>query len=306
MTLLENSSKFLRKIIWPHRIPTLKQHEGVYFVEPRRKNLFTRFPLLSFFILAYAINCLVTFASAYFFTIPKDIVWFFQVFSPTLSAIIVTLCIGGWNDVKKLLSGFARWKVSVWWYLAAFSLALFPLLFALVYHLLGFTSPGPKPGMTIMALLANLVFTLFSGPIAEEAGWRGFALPRMQKRFGALVSSLILGSIWACWHLPFYAISGGGAGLPFPIYFVMVLVVTVFITWIYNYSNGSLLLCVLTHFSFNFSSAFIAGHLGLLPPMVFQMGCGAMLGLYVIVIIVVFGPKRLSRKPLGEAIDNAA
>jgi uncharacterized protein len=275
-------------------------------METCRKNIFTRFPLLSFFILAYAINCLFTFTSAYIFTIPQAILWFFQIFSPTLSAAIVTLFIGGWKDLKKLFSGFAHWRVRGWWYLAAFSLALFPLLFALVYHLLGFSSPGLEPGMTIPVLLANLVFTLFSGPIAEEAGWRGFALPRLQKRFGALLSSLILGSIWACWHLPFYAISGGGAGLPFPIYFMMVLVMTVFITWIFNNSNGSLLLCVLTHFSFNASSAFIAGHLGLLPPMVFQMGCGAMLGIYVIVIIVTFGPKRLSRKPLGNAVDTAA
>jgi membrane protease YdiL (CAAX protease family) len=275
-------------------------------MESQRKNIVTRFPLLSFFLLAYAINCLATFISAYIFTIPKDILWFFQVFSPTLSAVIVTMCIGGWNSVKKLFSGFARLKVSIWWYLSAFSLALFPLFFALVYNLLGFSSPGLQPGMTIPVLLSNLIYTLFSGPVAEEAGWRGFALPRLQKRFGALVSSLILGTIWACWHLPFYAISGGGAGLPFPIYFVMVLVVTVFITWIYNNTKGSLLLCVFTHFAFNFSSAFIAGYLGLLPPMIFQMGCGAMLGIYVIVIIVVFGPKRLSRKPVGEAIDNAA
>lgn len=274
-------------------------------MESRRKNIVIRFPLLSFFLLAYAINCLVTFTSAYLFTIPKEILWFFQVFSPTISAAIVTFCIGGWNDVKKLFSGFARWKVNIWWYLAALSLALFPLLFALVYHLLGYSSPGLASGMTVPVLLSQLIFTLFSGPVAEEAGWRGFALPRLQKRFGALTSSLILGSIWACWHLPFYAISGGGAGLPFPIYFVMVLVVTVFITWIYNNTNGSLLLCVLTHFAFNFSSAFIAGHLGLLPPMVFQMGCGALLGVYVVVIILVFGPKRLSKRPLDEAMGKA-
>jgi uncharacterized protein len=267
---------------------------------PKKSNLISRFPLLSFFILAYAINCLFTFVSAYLFTIPHWILWFFQIFSPTLSALAISYVIGGWAAVGKLFSGFTRWKASVWWYLGALSLALCPLLFALVYILLGNPVPGLQAGMTVPLLLSNLVFTLFSGPIAEEAGWRGFALPRLQKRFGALVSSLILGAIWACWHLPFYAISGGGAGLPFPIYFVMVVVVSIFITWIYNNTNGSLGLCVLTHFSFNFSSAFIAGFLGLLPPMVFQMGCGALLGVYVVVIIIVFGPKRLSRKKLIE------
>lgn len=266
----------------------------------QKSSLVSRFPLLSFFILAYGINLLFTTVSAYLFTIPQPILWFFQIFSPTLSAVVISFFIGGRDAVKKLLAGFARWKVSVWWYFAALSLALFPLLFALGYILLGNPVPGLKPGTTIPMLLSSFVYTLFSGPIAEEAGWRGFALPRLQKRFGALVSSLILGVVWACWHLPFYAISGGGAGLPFPIYFSMVLVLTIFITWIYNNTDGSLGLCVITHFCFNFSSAFTAGYLGLLPPMVFQIGCGVMLGLYVIVIIVVFGTKRLSRSPANS------
>lgn len=267
---------------------------------PKKSNLVSRFPLLSFFILAYAINCLFTFSSKYLVPIPYPIVWFFQVFSPTMSAAIISGVIGGKAAVKKLFSGFMRWKVGWIWYLAAFSLALWPLLVALVYRLLGNPVPGLAPGMTLPVLLSNVVFTLFSGPLAEEAGWRGFALPRLQKKCNALVSSLILGAVWACWHLPFYAVSGGGAGLPFPIYFCMTVVVAIFITWIYNNTNGSLGLCVLTHFSFNFSSAFIAGYLGLLPPMVFYMGCGAMLGVYVIVVILVFGPRRLSRKPLNE------
>ena len=273
-------------------------------MESGRKSILARFPLASFFVLAYFINGLAALVTAYLFTIPGPILWFLQIFSPTLSAVIVSLGIGGWGEVKRLFSGFLRVRASAWWYLSAFSLMLVPLLFALVYHLLGYSSPGIKPGMTVPLLLGQVVYTLFSGPVAEEAGWRGFALPRLQKRFGALSSSLILGCIWACWHLPFYAISGGGAGLPFPIYFGMVLVVTVFITWTYNNTNGSLLLCVFTHFSFNFSSAFIAGHLGLLPPMVFQMGCGALLFVYVVVIIIVFGPKRLSRKPLAKAVDG--
>lgn len=269
-------------------------------MDSKHKSIVSRFPLLSFFILAYAINILFTVVSAYLFTIPRPILTFFQIFSPTFSALTICWIIGGWDAIKKLLIGFTRWKASIWWYLAAFSLALVPLLFALVYRFLGYDSPGMDPKTTVPFLLGNLALTLYSGPLAEEAGWRGFALPKLQKRFGALLSSLILGTIWACWHLPFYAISGGGAGLPFPIYFVMVLVVTIFITWIYNNTNGSLGLCVITHFCFNFSSAFIMGFLGLLPPMVFQIGCGGLLGVYVIVIIIVFGPKRLSRKKLDD------
>lgn len=260
----------------------------------------SRHQLLSFFFLAYAINCLFTYTSMYLFTIPYPIVWFFQAFSPTISAIIISGIAGGKAGIKKLLAGFTRWKVGFRWYLAAFSLALVPLAISLVYMILGNPIPGLEPGMTFPILLSNFVFTLFSGPIAEEAGWRGFALPRMQKKLNALLSSIILGVIWACWHLPFYAASGGGAGLPFYIYLGMVIVLSIFITWIYNNTNGSLGLCVIAHFCFNFGSTFIAGYLGLLPKMLFYAGCGGLLGVYIIIIIIVFGPKHLSRKVFTE------
>lgn len=252
--------------------------------------------LSAYFFLAYAINFIFTFTSLYLISIPYPVLWFFQIFSPTISAVVISGLIGGLVEIKKLFSGFSRWKVGLIWYMAAFSLTLFPLLVSFIYAVLGNPIPGIAPGTPIMFLLSNLVFTLFSGPLAEEAGWRGFALPRLQKRFNALLSSIILGVIWACWHLPFYARSGGGAGMQFIIYFGMVMVLTIFITWIYNNTNGSLGLCVITHFCFNFDSAFIAGYLGLLPRMVFNIWCGALLGVYIIVIIFVFGPKYLSKK----------
>jgi uncharacterized membrane protein YccC len=74
----------------------------------------------------------------------------------------------------------------------------------------------------------------------------------------------------------------------------------VYFTWLYNNTHGSLIITVLAHFCFNLSGGFIAGILGLLPPMILNMAAGSMLVLVVIGIVIYFGPKTLSRKPTGE------
>lgn len=150
-------------------------------------------------------------------------------------------------------------------------------------------------------VLGQLIFNLFSGPLAEEAGWRGFALPRLQAKYNALVSSLILGVIWCCWHIPLFFVPGSSQqGIPFPIYLMLVVTLSIYFTWLYNNTGGSLVICVLAHFCFNLSGGFIAGTLGLLPPMVLYIVAGITLVLAVIGIVLYFGGKTLSRKPAEE------
>lgn len=270
------------------------------------KNFIQKHQLLSFFVLSYAIISGAVFTSIYLRPGQPDqrwsLVWFLSAFSPTFSALIVSWVIGGKTEVKRLLSGFARWNVGWRWYLAAAYLFLGPLGFALVYIALGNPIPGINPGMTFSAILAQIVFTLFSGPLAEEAGWRGFALPRLQSKYNALVSSLILGVIWCCWHIPLFFQPGSSQqGIPFPIYLMLVVTVAIYFTWLYNNTRGSLVITVLAHFSFNMSGGFIAGTLGLLPPMVLYMAAGSLLVLTVIGVILYNGGKSLSRKPVEES-----
>ena len=261
--------------------------------------------LLAFFSLTYAIAFGVTFT--YIYLQPGQpsqrwsLNWFLNAFSPTISAILLAWIIGGGNEVKRLLSGFTRWKVGLRWYFAAAFLFLGPLAFALVYAALGNPVAGIEPGLTIPMVLGQLIFTLFSGPLAEEAGWRGFALPRLQSKYNALVSSLILGVIWCCWHIPLFFLPGASQqSIPFPIYLMLVVTVGVYFTWLYNNTRGSLIICVLAHFSFNMSGGFIAGTLGLLPPMVLNIAAGSMLLLIVVGVVLIFGGKTLSKKPAGE------
>jgi membrane protease YdiL (CAAX protease family) len=265
-------------------------------------NVLSRFPLWSFFLLTFALNIAVTGTQLYILRIPQTKpIAILQVLTPTLSAVILSYMLGGWNEVRKLLSGFTRWQVHWFWYLAAFMMTGFPLLIAIVYILFGNPMRGMNPDATAMSLLGLLGFTLLSGPLTEEAGWRGFALPRLQQRYNALTSSLILGVLWAAWHIPFYFEPGYAAnGMPLPIFMVVVTALAILFTWIYNNSGGSLLLTMLAHFFFNFSSAFLVQEFGLLPPMLLYIGGGGLMLLLIFWVVIYFGPKRLSRKPEAE------
>jgi uncharacterized protein len=261
--------------------------------------------LISFFSLTYAIAFGVTFA--YIALRPGQPSqnwspeWFLFAFSPTISALILSWIIGGGSAVKRLLSGFTRWNVGLRWYFAAAFLFLGPMAFALIYGVLGNPIPGITPGMTMPIFLGQIIFTLFSGPLSEEAGWRGFALPLLQAKYNALVSSIILGVVWCCWHIPLFFLPGSSQqSIPFPIYLMLVVTLGIYFTWLYNNTRGSLIITVLAHFSFNMSGGFIAGTLGLLPPMVLYIAAGSMLVLTVIGIVFHFGGKTLSKKSAGE------
>ncbi|MFN2150699.1 MAG: CPBP family intramembrane glutamic endopeptidase, partial [Anaerolineales bacterium] len=105
------------------------------------------------------------------------------------------------------------------------------------------------------------VATFFGGgPFGEEVGWRGFALPRMQRRFGPLWGTLLLGILWSGWHLSDFltASKGGGQGTGwvtfignFPIFTLAVLSLAILMTWIYNHTGGSIFMAILAHTSVN-------------------------------------------------------
>ena len=255
-----------------------------------------KYSLTVFFVLTYLIM-ITTVVLRLFCDLSFIVYWFLSVWNPTISAIVVSWLIGGWKEVKNLLKGFLKWKVGFKWYLAGFLLMIVPLIFAGIYLLLGGTAPGAVLGLNFPLFLFYLLTTLLSGPLSEEAGWRGFALPRLESKFNALYSSLILGVIWACWHIPLHFVE---TRLPFYIFIFLNLIISILITWAYNNTKGSLIITVIFHFSFNFNGAFITGYLGLLPQMVFYIGGGILIGIYLIIVIIYAGPKKLSRKPDSE------
>ena len=126
----------------------------------------------------------------------------------------------------------------------------------------------PEGGLLplIVGILASFVYIfMFGGPLNEEPGWRGFALPQLQRSFSPLLATLILGTLWGIWHFPmhlngFYP-SAGLASLPgeLALRVLSTLLVAFLYTWFFNKTRGNVLVCTLLHASFNTASSFIAG-----------------------------------------------
>jgi CAAX protease family protein len=111
-------------------------------------------------------------------------------------------------------------------------------------------------------LVSVLLSLIIGGPLAEELGWRGFALDQLQARFNPLVASLVLGIVWACWHIPLFFIPGTfqySMGLnDFGLFAGSLIALTLVMTWIYNHTQRSILTAILLHFVYNATSAFTA------------------------------------------------
>lgn len=94
----------------------------------------------------------------------------------------------------------------------------------------------------------------FSTPVqaGEEIGWRGYALPGLAARLGLPAASLVLGVVWACWHLPFFVLAGSDkTGQSFPVYVLGVTALSVAMAWLYWRTHGSLLLTMVLHAAIN-------------------------------------------------------
>jgi membrane protease YdiL (CAAX protease family) len=150
-----------------------------------------------------------------------------------------------------------------------------------------------------LGILPFAIFTFFFGPFPEELGWRGYALDRMQIKWSALGSSLILGVVWALWHLPLFFIEGTyqnnlGVGTPFFWVFMLeVIPKTIVITWIYNHNRRSTLSAVLLHFMDNF-----VGELFELSERA-ELYQFALWIAMAIVVTIVWGPRTLTRNNEG-------
>ena len=93
---------------------------------------------------------------------------------------------------------------------------------------------------------------LAGGGVDEELGWRGYALPRLQQRHGALIASVILGLVWAGWHIPAWFTPGSGQdAISFPVFVVSVTAAAIIFTWLYNSTGGSLPVVILAHTVFD-------------------------------------------------------
>jgi uncharacterized protein len=171
-----------------------------------------------------------------------------------VAAFIMTATTEGRVGIRRLLRRIVLWRVRLRWYLFAFIGV--PLVMTLGTILV----PGGLASLQFLGLgyvltyLVTFVFVaVLGGPLGEEIGWRGFALPRMQPLHGPLVGSIILGLLWGLWHLPEFMVptwaesSGGSSPLAIVKFCIFAIAMTIILTWVFNNTKGSVLMAVLVH-----------------------------------------------------------
>lgn len=182
----------------------------------------------------------------------------------TIAAVIMTALTLGTVGVVALLKRFLIWRVSWKWYVVA--LFLYPVILSAAVWIdsaltgrsadfstvLAYGIFGPAAYLPAFILPFFLTDAISNG---EELGWRGYVLPRLQARYTALVSSMIIGVIWALWHVPLF-LAPDNTG-PFPIIAVKIVADSVLYTWLYNNTRGSLLLVTLFHATGNTAGVFL-------------------------------------------------
>lgn len=218
-----------------------------------------RYPLIAFVILAYLITWLVWLPLAIRGPIYGDrlsYLHFLGSLGPLASAFVVTRLAAGRLGVLEMMGRLFKWKIPVGWHLLAWfgPAALYAVASAAVRLAWGqwpvFSQFGHSEEFAQLAVPVYWVLSIICYGFGEEVGWRGFALPRLQRKFGKLAATVILSLIWAAWHLPVFSFSVSfshmGPAEIFGWYFSL-LTGSILLTWMYNGSRGSVLIVAVFH-----------------------------------------------------------
>lgn len=217
--------------------------------------------LLGFFLLTYAVTwaCFITAAAISHGTastvpalaVVRWLLLLLGTFAPSFVALVVTARDNGIPGTQALLRRLFEWRVGARWYLFAIGyMVAIKLTVALVHRIV--TGSWPRFGNEAWYVI--VVAIVISTPVqaGEEIGWRGYALPRMAARLGLARASVLLGVIWATWHLPIFFVPGVDKyGQSFPVFLLVVPALSVAFAWLYAHTNGSLLLVMLMHSAVN-------------------------------------------------------
>lgn len=222
------------------------------------------YKLRRFFLLSFGISWLV-WISMIIFSPGEDYflpLLFMGAFGPSLAAICMVLMCGSIEERKSFWKSLIDVKrIGLKWFL--FILLIFPTILFLGYFLYSLVG-GSYPNLadyfggieTISDALSLLFIMLLGGPLAEELGWRGYALDRLRPKWGLLMGSIILGIIWVLWHLPLFFIEGTsqfqkGFGPAFWSWAFQLIVISLIFSLVYYKTGESILAAILLHLMAN-------------------------------------------------------
>ncbi|HEX9037895.1 MAG TPA: type II CAAX endopeptidase family protein [Ktedonobacterales bacterium] len=272
-----------------------------------------RRPLTSYFLLTYALAWLgwtpfvLSESGLGVLRFQADPLLLLGSLGPCAAGFIMAAITGGKPGVRDLLRRLIQWRVGWQWY-------LFVLVVVPGVPLLGFlVLPGVAKTLYLPSVQFALQFVLFFlqflltvnliQALEEEPGWRGFALPRLQQRYGPLLGTLILGSLWAGYHLPLFLTTAFADRTPFgfAVFLLASIAISLVLTWVYNSARGSVLLTILAHAAI-IASGIASGAMNLFPADILEkdtypaitIGLGA---LVVLLIVVTRGRLGLASKP---------
>jgi membrane protease YdiL (CAAX protease family) len=213
-------------------------------------------------------------------------------FVPSLLAIFLTLKKEGMNGLRQLGRRILQFKLGWRWYVFTFLIVIAGTAGQLIINkLLGNTFPGSQ----FLAQLGNLLPLLFIGPLSEEIGWRGYALGRLQTRWNALISSLIIGLVWALWHLPLFLMVGTSQHelrLSFVGFLVGFMANSVFYTVLYNNTKQSLWSAILFHWLFTYAMTVVIS--GVIRSPLYNWLEYLPYVIMALFVLINWGPKRLT------------
>ena len=215
--------------------------------------------LVAFFALTYAMTwtCFITAAMISSRGGPaklagiRSLLLLLGTFAPSLVALGVTARENGIPGTQALLRRLFEWRAGARWYVFAVGyMAAIKLAVALVYRAI--IGAWPRFGNEAWYIIVVAIVISTPTQAGEEIGWRGYALPRLAARLGFARASVVLGLIWAGWHLPlFFVPELDKYGQSFPVWALGVIALSVAITWLYVHTNESLLLVMLMHSAVN-------------------------------------------------------
>lgn len=215
---------------------------------------------------------------------------------PLIASFLTTSMFYGRQGVIRLLQGCVRIRPLMYLLIALLS------PFLLAYAAAGMTMFSDQSSSDLRGLFSSnefpqfgfftfLAYNLIFFGFGEEVGWRGFALPRIQRKFNALTSSILLTVFWACWHVPLFFYRPGFLSMELSGIFgwlFSLLTGSILLTWLFNSSRGSILICAVFHSTIDIAFTADVADKNIVNYM------GFLITVWGILTIVIFKPKNLA------------